>query len=342
MANNNNDQQGNAVALQPSRIELPRAVAKEYELDASQWRVLVQQIFPSAKSAESVLMALAYCRQRKLDIFKKPVHIVPIYDSKKREYVETVWPGISEIRTTAARTGEYAGQDEVEFGSMIEREFEAEFDEWENRKKIGTRVERKTVRYPEWAKVTVYRITQGGRYGYTAKVYWEETYASIGKSDMPNEMWSRRARGQLEKCAEAAALRKAFPEELGNTYSAEEMYGQSFDSGPVIEHKDEPPAAPPPPPPSAPPPPPQEGEGTGGNTIDHDPDERSSEFDVSDWLEWLETNLMAQTGADHVETIWQESNVDETLRANRCVDWIENAWQIKERALARHENLAAG
>ena len=36
-------------------------------------------------------------------------------------------------------------------------------------------------------------------------------------------------RGQLDKAAEAAALRAAFPEELGNDYAAEEMEGQVID-----------------------------------------------------------------------------------------------------------------
>ena len=42
--------------------------------------------------------------------------------------------------------------------------------------------------------------------------------------------WARsrcsRPVGQLEKCAEARALRRAFPEEIGNALTAEEMEGQ--------------------------------------------------------------------------------------------------------------------
>jgi len=44
-------------------------------------------------------------------------------------------------------------------------------------------------------------------------------------------MWAKRPRGQLEKCAEAAALRRAFPEEIGNEYAAEEVEGQAFNGG---------------------------------------------------------------------------------------------------------------
>jgi phage recombination protein Bet len=226
---------GNAVAtIEPSRLALPPAIAKEFSVEAADWRVLVDQIFPSAKTAGSVLLALSYCRRRNLDIFKKPVHIVPMWSTAKGQMVETVWPGIAEIRTTAARTGKYAGIDAVEFGPMIPREFVGETTQWEEDEQTGRKHKKKVtitkqVLYPEWASVVVYKMLDGQRCAYHAKVYWEEAYATIGKTNVPNEMWEKRPRGQLDKCVEAAALRKAFPEELGNTYAAEEMEGRTID-----------------------------------------------------------------------------------------------------------------
>jgi hypothetical protein len=85
-----------------------------------------------------------------------------------------------------------------------------------------------TLTFPESCAVTVYRIMPGGRMPFTEPVYWLEAYARQGKSELPNEMWCKRARGQLQKCAKAAALRAAFPEELGNEYSAEEMEGREY------------------------------------------------------------------------------------------------------------------
>jgi hypothetical protein len=86
----------------------------------------------------------------------------------------------------------------------------------------------------------------GDRCAYHAKVFWEETYATVGKSEVPNDMWAKRPRGQLDKCVEAAALRKAFPEELGNTYAAEEMEGRTIE-GVATEHAPTPPVPPKPP-----------------------------------------------------------------------------------------------
>ncbi|UVC14748.1 phage recombination protein Bet [Mesorhizobium onobrychidis] len=232
----------NAVTvLQPSRLPIAASLAKEFEIGAAEWRVLVDQIFPAAQTVEAISMALSYCRARKLDIYKKPVHIVPMWSAALGRMVESVWPGISEIRTTAARTGDYGGIDEVIFGPMIEREFTGEKDKWENKRKVGTETVTKKVRYPEWASVVVYRWVHGEKAAFHTKIFWEETYASLGKMEVPNDMWGKRPRGQLDKCVEAAALRKAFPEEVGSMYAAEEMEGRT-----LIEHEATMPPAPPP------------------------------------------------------------------------------------------------
>src|SRR6516225_8559708 len=78
----------------------------------TQWRVLCEAIWPSARSAESISLALAYCGARRLDPFKRPVHIVPMWSTLLKREVETVWPGINELLTTAARSQQFAGVDE--------------------------------------------------------------------------------------------------------------------------------------------------------------------------------------------------------------------------------------
>ncbi len=220
----------NEIILRPAGMPMSREVREEHNLTDSQWRVLVDQIFPNAKTQEAVAMALGYCKTRKLDVFKRPVHIVPMYNAALKKEVETVWPGISEIRTTAARTGEYAGIDAVEYGPEVEREFIGEKDEWANGRKTGKteKITRK-VTFPEWASVIVYRWVKGQKAAFHCRIRWTETCAMQGKLEIPNSMWSKRPYGQIDKCVEAAALRMAFPEELGNTYAAEEMEGRTMD-----------------------------------------------------------------------------------------------------------------
>ena len=151
-------------AIAGPRLPYHPAIEERFGVNITEWRALVDAVFPLAKEPSSVILALSYCKARNLDPFKKPVHIVPMWNAALKRMVETVWPGIGELRTTAFRTGQYAGRDDLS----------------------------------------------------------------------PNSMWKRRPFGQIDKCAEAAALRAAFPEEVGNEYSAEEMDGRTL--GEAIDH----------------------------------------------------------------------------------------------------------
>lgn len=214
------------VEVSPGRPKYPTSLA-ERGITTQAWRVLVDSIFPSAESTAAVVLAIDYCRARNLDVFKRCVHIVPIWSSKRKMMVETVWPGIAELRTTASRTGAYAGKDATNFGPKIVKEFAGEKMGRDGSKGKSYAA---TVEFPEWAEVTVYRMVGGERCAFVGpKVYWLEAYGTIANGvDVPNEMWQSRASGQLEKCAEAAALRVAFPEELGNSLAAEEISGREM------------------------------------------------------------------------------------------------------------------
>lgn len=207
---------------------------RDRDITLPQWRILTQSLFQGC-ARESVLMAWDYCQARRLDIFKRPVYIVPMWSQDAGRMIDTIWPGIAELRTTAMRTGRYAGKDRVEFGPDIEVELDGQ---------------KYTV--PEYAQMTVYRMvdettTLGGDLNRDGRlrvafegdpVYWLETYATRKRhSQEPNAMWKRRKRGQIAKCAEAAALRQAFPEELGGIYSAEEMEGQVIEGEATVEQE---------------------------------------------------------------------------------------------------------
>ena len=207
----------NLPAIAQARLPYHPALKERYDIDAGQWRVLVEAIFPAAQSIEAVVTALAYCKARKLDVMKRQCHIVPIWDKERRCYIETVWPSISELRTTAFRTGSYAGTDPTTWGEDVVKMW-------------GSGENSCEVTFPEWAQVTVYRLVAGERCAFPGpRVYWMETFAK-GKGTGPNAMWCKRPRGQLEKCALAAALRNAFPEEIGGEICSDEAEGIEFHS----------------------------------------------------------------------------------------------------------------
>ncbi len=205
-------------AITAPRLPYHPAIEERFGIGITEWRALVDAVYPLAKETSSIIMALSYCKARRLDPFKKVVHIVPMWNGQLKRMVETVWPGIGELRTTAFRTGQFAGRDEAKYGETR-----------------NTQVGEAKIEFPEWCQVTLYRTLNGERVPFPGpRVYWMEAYATAGKDDLsPNSMWRRRPFGQIEKCAEAAALRAAFPEEVGNEYTAEEMQGRSLDGGAV-------------------------------------------------------------------------------------------------------------
>jgi len=174
-------------------------------------RVLQNSLYPGAQIG-SVQMVLGYCQAAGLDPMQKPVHIVPMWDAKSGSMRDVVMPGVNLYRTQASRTGKFAGMSEPEYGPMIEETLGGAY-----------------IKYPEWCRVRVQKMMDNGAIAeFTAIEYWIENYAIKGgkeKSIAPNAMWTKRPRGQLAKCAEAQALRKAFPE-VGSQPTAEEMEGK--------------------------------------------------------------------------------------------------------------------
>jgi len=195
--------------------DLPALKMDEAEL----MKVLRSSLYPNAKD-ESIKLVLGYCKAAGLDPMQKPVHIVPIYDKNKKEMVDTIMPGIGLYRTQAARSGVYGGISEPEFGPTI-----------------SDKVGKKDMRYPEFCKVTAKRINPDGSMSeFTATERWIENYAITSAKDSdysPNAMWTKRPFAQLAKCAEAQALRKAFPE-IGAQPTADEMEGREI-HGDIIE-----------------------------------------------------------------------------------------------------------
>lgn len=183
--------------------------------EAALVEVLSSSMYPGA-SHNSVVMVLAYCKAAQLDPMQKPVHIVPIWSKAAGKMVDTVMPGIGLYRIQAARTEQYAGISEPEYGPAITMKLSG-----------------MEVTFPEWCKVTVKRQMSNGLIAeFTANERWLENYATAKRdTQAPNAMWLKRAYAQLAKCAEAQALRKAFPE-VGSAPTADEMEGKAFEEAP--------------------------------------------------------------------------------------------------------------
>ncbi len=164
-----------------------------------------------AKGANDVEFAnfIVVASRTGLDIFKKQIYLISRWDNKLGKNIFTPQTGIDGLRSIAERTDAYAGNDDPIFEA-----------------KDGAK-------NPEKATVTVYKIVQGQRYAFTASARWDEYYPG----DKVGFMWKTKPHVMLGKCAEALALRKAFPNNIGGIYTAEEMAIQDAQIRPLNEKK---------------------------------------------------------------------------------------------------------
>lgn len=171
---------------------------------ASMWseeqvKLIKEQIAPKATDEELQLFAMV-AHKHNLDPFIKQIHCVHRWDSHANKDKMAIQISIDGFRAIAARTGEYAGSDDPVFD---------------------------TEKDPKKATVTVYRFIQGIRCPFTATARWNEFYPG----EKMGFMWRSKPCVMLGKCAEAQALRKAFPEDTSDLYIEEEL--QKEDSGKV-------------------------------------------------------------------------------------------------------------
>jgi phage recombination protein Bet len=171
------------------------SVLGHMEVTPEQVALVKSTVFPTATDDELKLYFFE-CRRRGVHPLDRLV--IPV---KRKERV-TFQTGIDLFRSQAEETGEYRGQDDIQYGGMIE---------WP---KIDKKV-------PEYAKATIlrYDAVTDQIIKVSAVAYWEEYYPG---EDLGFQ-WRKMPRLMLGKCAEALALRKAFPRKLAGLYTFEEM-----------------------------------------------------------------------------------------------------------------------
>ena len=175
-----------------------RQVTDADRFTEEQLRMITDTIMKGATQPEVEFFA-EVCKRARLDPFKRQIHAVKRWDGDLKRMVWSYQTGIDGYRAIAQRTGAYAGSDEPAFLPADE-----------------------STPNPRKATVTVWKIVAGQRVPFTASARWEE-YVQTKKDGEANSMWKKMPYGQLAKCAEALALRKAFPEELGGIYTDVEM-----------------------------------------------------------------------------------------------------------------------
>lgn len=170
---------------------------------AEQERMILSNFLGGASKDEATVL-LEIVKRRRLDPFSRQVYFVKRWDSQKREEVWAIQTSIDGLRSIADRTGNYEGQTAPQWCGADG----VWHDVWLDKKP------------PMAARVGVYK-THFREPAYGIARY--DAYVQTKKDGTPTQFWLKMSDLMLAKCAEALAIRKAFPEDTSGLYVPEEM-----------------------------------------------------------------------------------------------------------------------
>lgn len=182
---------------------------------------LIRRTVAKDTNAEEFEQFIHICKHTRLDPLRRQVFCFVFNKQKADKRQMVIVTSIGGYRTIASRTGNYRpGSTQTVFN-------EAAVDKLTNPKGI------------EYGEATVYQFAHGDWHAITERAYWEEFAPLVDdwiegddgrrrpsgkpKLDPKKEGWHRMPRVMIEKCAEAKALRRAWPDDFDGLYSEDEI-----------------------------------------------------------------------------------------------------------------------
>jgi len=199
---------GGALAIRPDQTDWTPA----------QQAVLQQSGISNAVTKAELSGFLHLCQRTGLDPFSRQIYLIGRYSKKEQRDVFTPQTGIDGYRVIAQRvtsqTGGTYGYEDTLWCDPAGKWRDVWLPDAP----------------PAAAKVIV--IRNGQRFSAVARF---SEYVQAFPDGNPKGLWAKMPAGQIAKCAEALALRKAFPHDLAGVYTAEEM-AQADNPAPEERH----------------------------------------------------------------------------------------------------------
>jgi len=164
---------------------------------------LIKRTIAKNASDDELKLFIQVCKGAQLNPFMRQVFLVPRWNNKEGREERTIQVSIDGLRAIAESGGQYAGNDDPVFDGEQEIAL----------------MDKRKISAPVKAIVTVYKIIAMTRCPFTATARWSEYYPG----PKLGFQWHTRPYLMLGKCAEALALRKAFPKLLSGMYAQEEL-----------------------------------------------------------------------------------------------------------------------
>ena len=159
---------------------------------------LLKRTICKGASDDELELFFMVCKRTGLDPFMKQIYPIPRWDPKANRNVITMQTSIDGFRMIAERTGNYCPG----------REPTHQYDE-----------NKRIVSSTSYVKK---RTSDGTWHEVAATAYYQE-YVQKSKDGNPSKFWAQMPHLMIAKCAEALALRRAFPAELSGLYTSDEM-----------------------------------------------------------------------------------------------------------------------